>query len=338
MYYKCISLTKNKIVIQGTDGSILNFDIPDEPTGRELGDLYVFVINLKYDHVFKYRIQQVDRDYIANYAMLLEGESKRSYKTYLKAQVLNRLYIPSQNYDTEYIVFTDKNNTIRQGTHIKANTVQFTGSKDIVVSSKSDEQYAHKGFNRQTQISCDTAIIDNMKIYSKLISRYMHKELLEAKTLVIKHNFLSLDTVEEVLCIFKETVGIDTNNEFCANELVYHKYVIDSNMYTRVLPKFDFDKISLDSIINKVEDVVANDDKRYKDADSLQQYKRLVATLLFLISMWLTCYKSIRISCIISKVYKQLLKYNTKYIKSVSLRLRGNIVIDICKKEVGDVL
>lgn len=330
MRYNCIELTKNKIVIQGADNSISEFNIPNEPTGREFEDIFIKVLNLRYDYVNKYRLIEVNRETIMNYALLVDTESKEWQKTYLKAQALNKLYIPDQKYDNDYIVFTDKNCKIKKGTTVKAHTVHLVGNKDISKYIKNDSSDI-------TQIKCKEAILENLKIYSKLIDMYIVKGLLNTQTLILKHNFINLCTIEEVLCIFKETCGIDTVSEFYNRNMVYEEtHTLTDERYTKIIIKFN--NINLDDAVHKTLTLVEKDDKLYSKENGFKKVKRDVATSLFLISMWISCNKDDRILSILKIKIKELEIDKEEQLANIYLSARLNITLRLFNKEINNVL
>lgn len=341
MRYKCIELTKNKAVIQGSDNSILEFYIPDEPTGREFEDIFIRTLNLRYDNVNKYRLVEVNRETMMDYLLLIDSKSKQWQKTYLKAQTLNKLYIPDQKYDNDYIVFTDKNDKIKKDTIIRVNTVHLVGNKHISVISDTgaivSDDRLNTTFSDLTQIKCKEAILENLKIYSKLIDRYIVNGLLEAQTLILKHSFINLCTIEEVLCIFKETCGIDTVNEFHGRNVVYEDInTIRDKSYTKIIIKFN--NINLDDAVHKTLTLVEKDDELYSKEDIFKKVRRDVATSLFLISMWISCSKDDRILSILKIKIKELEVHKEKQLANMYLSDRLNITLRLFNKEINNVL
>ena len=353
MKYKCIELTKSRIVIQGVDNSILEFQISDEPTGRELGDIFVNVVNLSYNCVHKYFIIDINREYIRRYSMYIDKKSNKSTKAYLKAKTLGKLYIFGEERIQDYLVFTDKNHKISSGDLIRAHTVQFTGNLTLYKYSKQSSAGDSKDvqkmlidydeeFGTKTCIQCDEAILDNLTIYSTLILNYIQTGLLMTKTLILKHNFIHLDTVDEIYCIFKETCGINTIYEHHRKDRLWEsKIIVHNENYTKILANFDFNKISIDDIVYRTLKIVDEADNFYSEEIveyPFKIFRRDIATLLFLVSMWISCNKDDRILNILIIKYKSLKEDTNNLFASEELLHRAIMTIELCETEVIDVL
>lgn len=278
MRAKCIEICDNYIVLKDATEKLITIDTTKEDYIDLINNYIVF--NLEgYNIPKKFRLCNIDASYMRRYIDFADKNSHRSDETFNKAlllKIINKDGIINKGiYDR--LIITDKNNICEEG-KIRADEIWFKGDNPLI----------HMG-DEPTIFICKKAIIDNRCVYGNLIINGASNIIIYADEVIVKHQFIDINTVDEVYCIFRESYGLDTihNNEYSGAKFIYY-----IRKYGCINVKFDLDRITPSEIYDRTKSIVTCDDNIITD-DSNVKVAVMIAKLYLIISMYKStkCYK-----------------------------------------------
>lgn len=286
IYVKVLEVTENEFTVQKPNG-----EIEVIPNIKDiLKDKGYCMINCIYMRGFfiKYR---ADRNLIKSYRYLEDAQSNRSYKTFVKSNLIGTSTKNKEVYGGVYdtLVITDYNNLIKG--HVIANKVYFVGDKKLEIPDSGE-----------SVVDCKEAIIDNVCVYGELVNDTNSRVQINISDTHITHRFVGLDTVDEIYVISKEKHGLDT-----VTGDKYEKYRVWMPKFYRSVT-VDFKGYNEDALYNRTVGLLEKKRKKINSGmvNTPDKCAELCAMLHLVINMYNSTHKYEKFKIMAEHIYNEL--------------------------------